>query len=48
MQVYWCYTDQRYGIYLQTKSIDNLLIEGVNFVLVSFVSPISLISILNG
>ena len=45
-QVYWCYTDQPYCIYLREGFIDNLLIGGVNSVAVNFVNPISVVRIL--
>jgi len=48
VQVYWCYTDQRYWLYLRAAIIDNSLIEEVNFIAVSLLNPISVVSILNG
>ena len=48
VQVYWCYTDQRYWLYLRAAIIDNSLIEEVNFIAVNLLNPISVVSILNG
>ena len=48
LQVYWYYTDQGYRIYLRNKMIDKLLIDGVNFVTMNSLKPISLVSILIG
>ena len=47
-QVYWCYTDQPYCIYLREGFIDNLLIGGVNSASMILVNWIYEISILNG
>jgi len=48
MQVYWYYTDQGYWLYLRQRFIDNLLIEGVIFLVEISMNPISLVSILTG
>lgn len=46
MQVYWCYTDQRYWIYLRRIWIDKLLIKEVNLESAPFKNPIPMIGIL--
>ena len=47
-QVYWCYTDQPYCIYLREGFIDTLLIGGVNSASMILVNWIYEISIFNG
>jgi len=47
-QVYWCYTDQPYCIYLREGFIDTLLIGGVNSASMILVNWIYEISVLNG
>jgi hypothetical protein len=48
VQVYWCYTDQRYWLYLRKVIIDNSLIQRENLIAVISVQPMSSVSILNG